>query len=372
MDWLKNKMVLYAAAGTLVLLLAVGTLLPESSDNNGKLDKWETLEKKPDGTIVKGKTVGTKEIDLFDQQVQMPLAKVRVPEGWQATVATKWDAMADMKIIFSIAITSPDGKEGLNMSSLPMVTYSSDPMFRNIMRSSGMITPEKVWTAREYIENVVLKLLNQQNPEGGPLTLVAVQDGAKNAQNKQQVSFEISNAKIRAFGNIYYSVSQLSLPRDQLYFMDPGMLEIYAGPVDMKLEDIVPRIKLIGESFKINPAWLALVNDFKNKTTEASNKAASERSKMIMDTNKYIADSRRQVFENQTNVNSKIARDWSNTITQKQDVVNPLNNNKVTISDQYKYSWMDSNNNLIQNDNGQYDPKKDPANNNRQWTRVQR
>ena len=373
MEWLKNKVLLYAAGGTLVGLLLLGGLLPESSTNGS--GEWKNIKVSADGKVTTEGTVKLKKIMLFDQQVKIPMAEISVPEGWKVKVVTKWDANADTKVSVDWAVSSADESEGLLMFTMPSIIASNDPYLSQFMAQiyaqMGLPHITRLLSGQEYVEQVFMSVINRGQAEAWRLNRV---EKAPLPSEMQQVAgqrveaynLEISNSKARGVILLMY----LADGYNSIYSMNSIPIA-YIGPVNLGFEEISKRGEQMLNTYKPNPEWTALRDDFTQKANQASMQANNERTKMIMDTNKYIADSRQATIQNRSDAQSRQMRNWSNTINQKADVVNPENNQKVTISDQYKYSWMDKDNNLIQNDNSQYNPNQDPSQNNRNWSRVQ-
>ncbi|MFK7812179.1 MAG: hypothetical protein AB8B59_06770, partial [Maribacter sp.] len=59
-----------------------------------------------------------------------------------------------------------------------------------------------------------------------------------------------------------------------------------------------------------------------------------------------------------------------NMINEEETVYNPLNGNNYQVNAQSTQNWMDSDGNLIQNDDLFYTPNGDINLNNREWTKV--
>jgi len=123
----------------------------------------------------------------------------------------------------------------------------------------------------------------------------------------------------------------------------------YARAPQSEAKQWEPVVRVIADSMKINPQWMA---------GEIAGQA--KRGEIVAETQKQIQEIERQMTENRRKTNAEINKDMYLTVTGQSEYVNPFTKEVEVDSDDWKYRWVDSNGNRIMSNQDGWDPNRDP------------
>lgn len=127
-----------------------------------------------------------------------------------------------------------------------------------------------------------------------------------------------------------------------------AMTIVARAPAD-EAEAWIPTVKVVLNSFQLNPRWV-----------EAETRGQRYRADVSADTLRTIAQLDREIADNRARTQQSIHNDNYLTLTNQEEYVNPFTNRTELGSNEWKHRWENSAGEVIYTDDAHWDPNLDP------------
>ena len=136
----------------------------------------------------------------------------------------------------------------------------------------------------------------------------------------------------------------------------PTFSLVYQYPETINDEDAIAFAKDVLASYTVYPIWQQTCNHFTLQAQKQKQTVPQAITSSLQETQEYINNSRQEVIQGMANSNSENLDMWTDILTERQDVVNPLNNNELTVSNQYNHVWVTEDNQVLYSDDATFNP----------------
>lgn len=124
---------------------------------------------------------------------------------------------------------------------------------------------------------------------------------------------------------------------------------VAARAPEAEFEQWAPVGKVVGDSFKFNPAWIA-----------GELHGQIKRGEIVAKTQKEIEKIEREINENRRKTNAEINDSMYKNLTGQEDYINPFTKQVETGSNEWNYRWQNEYGDIIYTNDMNYKPNSDP------------
>jgi len=346
------------------------------SDRSSKLHKNSLVNQKSRSASLASRGFG--QYQIYDQQANMPVVTLQVPRGWQASSQVKWGQFGYSLCIYEALFSEPNSGVGVGYCSgvatnRPNGIQSSELL--NNPKKYGQLFTDDIKKYAHINQNVKLvsaelvsgsaeanQLAAQLKNQGGNCLakkFVAKYDFQRNNQPwgamltadviLQEVSF--------AYGPTTHSEWVLNLVS-------------YIYPKN-NAESVIKIGKQIVASAVPNPQWQQYLANVTNGTVAQHNNQFQQQQQAVRQNQQDISDMLSDSYQQRSASQDRVSQGWSEAIRGESSHSNPYDSSStVTTSNSYNHGWANSNGEVINTDNSNFNPNTSSDYNSNEWTQI--
>lgn len=336
---------------------------------------------------------------FYDSIANMPFAAAELPQEWILRCHNRWDMTADNPVAAVVAAYSPNGLEAIELVSggSTRLYYSetktggffystaTDPQLQ--MGPSAILYPQWVYSGTDYVYNHVCNHTYKIGDLGNPdrnFTSVEVEKISEEIVSQEQIGTQympalFSTSEVKALLHtvdtegrkakmlLYMQYTALTSYADQgqgsySYFAEfgPFFSIVYQYPKEVGDKEAEAFADDVLASFTVYPLWQETSRYFAEQARVLQQKLKGNAQAALLnslkETQAYIESSRQEVIQGMAESNAEQLDSWTDILTQRQDVENPLNGNELTVSNQYNHVWVTDDNQVLYSDDASFNP----------------
>lgn len=321
---------------------------------------------------------GFGQYQIYDQQTKMPVVTLQVPRGWQASSQVKWGQFGYSLCIYEALFSDPVSGVGVSYCSgvaAPRQSSMQTSELLNNPKKYGQLFSGDIQKYARLNKSVKLvsadllpasseaqQLASQLKSQGGNCfakQLVIKYDFNKNNQPwgamltadvvLQEVGF--------AYGPTYHTEWLLNLTS-------------YIYPKN-NAESVIKLGKQIIASAIPNPQWQQHLANVTNGTVAQQNNQFQQQQQTVRQNQQDISDMIGDSYQQRSASQDRISQGWSEAIRGESSQTNPYDSSStVTTSNSYNHGWANSNGEVINTDDSNFNPNVSSDYNSSEWTQI--
>ncbi len=321
---------------------------------------------------------GFGQYQIYDQQANMPVVTLQVPRGWQASSQVKWGQFGYSLCIYEALFSDPVSGVGVSYCSgvaAPRQSSMQTSELLNNPKKYGQLFSGDIQKYARLNKSVKLvsadllpasseaqQLASQLKSQGGNCfakQLVIKYDFNKNNQPwgamltadvvLQEVGF--------AYGPTYHTEWLLNLTS-------------YIYPKN-NAESVIKLGKQIIASAIPNPQWQQHLANVTNGTVAQQNNQFQQQQQTVRQNQQDISDMIGDSYQQRSASQDRISQGWGEAIRGESSQTNPYDSSStVTTSNSYNHGWVNSNGEVINTDDSNFNPNVSSDYNSSEWTQI--
>ena len=321
---------------------------------------------------------GFGQYQIYDQQTKMPVVTLQVPRGWQASSQVKWGQFGYSLCIYEALFSDPVSGVGVSYCSgvaAPRQSSMQTSELLNNPKKYGQLFSGDIQKYARLNKSVKLvsadllpasseaqQLASQLKSQGGNCLakqLVIKYDFNKNNQPwgamltadvvLQEVGF--------AYGPTYHTEWLLNLTS-------------YIYPKN-NAESVIKLGKQIIASAVPNPQWQQHLANVTNGTVAQQNNQFQQQQQTVRQNQQDISDMIGDSYQQRSASQDRISQGWGEAIRGESSQTNPYDSSStVTTSNSYNHGWANSNGEVINTDDSNFNPNVSSDYNSSEWTQI--
>ena len=320
---------------------------------------------------------GFGQYQVYDQQAGMPMITFKVPRGWQATSEVKWVRFGYSLFTYEVRFSDPNS--GIGISYFSGVSGARDGAMNSaeILNNPKKYGQSFVGGIKDYVRingpvNLVSAELVPMSTDNNPLwaqikaqggnclarQLVCKYDFKKN--NQPWGAMVTANVFLQEMSFAYGPTSHVEWVLDLTSYIYPK-------------SEAEPTIKLgkqIVASAVPNPQWQQYLANVTNGVVAQQNSQFQQQQQSIRQSQQDISDMLSDSYQQRSASQDRISQGWSEAIRGESSHTNPYDSSStVNTSNNYNHGWANSNGNVINTDDSNFNPNTAPGYNG-DWTQI--
>lgn len=346
------------------------------SDRSSKLHKNSLVNQKSRSASLAPHGFG--QYQIYDQQANMPVVTLQVPRGWQASSQVKWGQFGYSLCIYEALFSNPDSGVGVGYCSGITVAC------QNGIQSSELLNNPKKYG--QLFANDIKKYAHiNQNVKLVSAELVP--GSAEANQLASQLKNQGGNCLARQFV-AKYDFQRNNQPWGAMLTADVILQEVsFAyGPTSHNewilnlvsyiysknnAESVIKIGKQIVASAVPNPQWQQYLANVTNGTVAQHNNQFQQQQQVVRQNQQDISDMLSDSYQQRSASQDRVSQGWSEAIRGESSHSNPYDSSStVTTSNSYNHGWANSNGEVINTDDSNFNPNTSSNYNSTEWTQI--
>lgn len=321
---------------------------------------------------------GFGQYQIYDQQANMPVVTLQVPRGWQASSQVKWGQFGYSLCIYEALFTDPSSgvgvgycsgvtsarQHGIQSSELLNNPKKYGQLFANDIKKYAHMNQNVKLTSAELVSGSAEanQLAAQLKNQGGNClarTFVAKYDFQRN--NQPWVAMLTADVILQEISFAYGPTNHNEWVLNLVSYIYPKN----------NAESVIKIGKQIIASAVVNQQWQQYLASVTNGTVSQHNNQFQQQQQAVRQNQQDISDMLSDSYQQRSASQDRISQGWSEAIRGESSHANPYDSSStVTTSNNYNHGWANSNGEVINTGNSNFNPNTSSDYNSSEWTQI--